>query len=477
MLKFVATCACTCTTWRSVVDARRTELLSHLGCIADPAAFDRCLTQLRSRPRHGPSTQKPSDLTVYKAALRDAITLILGDDNDAQPAEWSAHALASRVATDFFTLFPLQTCTQIENEVHIVADEMTAAGALQCNIHRGSGTRSKYYSAAALQDMLMPLQDALTAAAWLGATPLELLPLYAPYPAGHTLWLRKSLYHSGGIPKSADSIFIEEYTWHVQLSKDGEPAFLCEWWGSVKWLERTPLLIGAFGSDLRQHVQIPLWTTPPCDFEQWEDSDWKRLRLRIGIARKNRAKLIFHDVLSEDLFFGYCRGGEKLGRDLVHMSNTPIGQISEGHITFCPVLGEIPVEGTADVPSGVPSGVLGLAFDWEQDGSDERPMSMREVVQALEHVLARAAGGSDLSDEDLTANLRAHLRDLSDEDRILSLFRHLDSEEGATVDQAAIALASNGANIALQQVRSVIESYVAEGRMYSTIDDDHFRVT
>ena len=88
VLKFVATCACTCTSWRSLVDARRTELLSHLGCIADPAAFDRCITQLQSRPRHGPRIQKPNDRTSYKANLRDAITLILGDDNDSvEPAE------------------------------------------------------------------------------------------------------------------------------------------------------------------------------------------------------------------------------------------------------------------------------------------------------------------------------------------------------------------------------------------------------
>ena len=86
-------------------------------------------------------------------------------------------------------------------------------------------------------------------------------------------------------------------------------------------------------------------------------------------------------------------------------------------------------------------------------------MSMREVVQALEHVLAPPADGSDLSD------------------RIYACFRDSDLEEGCSVHQVVSALASDGANPTLHQVRSVVESFVAKGDLYSTIDDDHFKAT
>jgi hypothetical protein len=60
---------------------------------------------------------------------------------------------------------------------------------------------------------------------------------------------------------------------------------------------------------------------------------------------------------------------------------------------------------------------------------------------------------------------------------ILSFFRSKgeDSEQGPTVSEAADALAANGAT--LDQVRGVIETLVADGHLYSTIDDDHFKVT
>ena len=90
-------------------------------------------------------------------------------------------------------------------------------------------------------------------------------------------------------------------------------------------------------------------------------------------------------------------------------------------------------------------------------------MSMREVVQALEHVLAPPADESGL--------------DGSDWIRILSFFRHSDLEAGCTVHQVVSALASDGANTTLHQVRSVVESLVVEGYLYTTIDDDHFRAT
>jgi hypothetical protein len=60
---------------------------------------------------------------------------------------------------------------------------------------------------------------------------------------------------------------------------------------------------------------------------------------------------------------------------------------------------------------------------------------------------------------------------------ILSFFRSKgeDLEQGPTVSEAADALAANGAT--LDQVRGVIETLVADGHLYSTIDDDHFKVT
>jgi hypothetical protein len=60
---------------------------------------------------------------------------------------------------------------------------------------------------------------------------------------------------------------------------------------------------------------------------------------------------------------------------------------------------------------------------------------------------------------------------------ILSFFQSKgeDSEQGSTVREAADALAANGAT--LDQVRGVIETLVADGHLYSTIDDDHFKAT
>ena len=60
---------------------------------------------------------------------------------------------------------------------------------------------------------------------------------------------------------------------------------------------------------------------------------------------------------------------------------------------------------------------------------------------------------------------------------ILSFFQSKgeDSEQGSTVREAADALAANGAT--LDQVRGVVETLVADGHLYSTIDDDHFKAT
>jgi len=49
------------------------------------------------------------------------------------------------------------------------------------------------------------------------------------------------------------------------------------------------------------------------------------------------------------------------------------------------------------------------------------------------------------------------------------------SELGCTVSAAAGALAQNGASVG--RVQSIVDELVANGHLYSTIDDAHFKAT
>ena len=49
------------------------------------------------------------------------------------------------------------------------------------------------------------------------------------------------------------------------------------------------------------------------------------------------------------------------------------------------------------------------------------------------------------------------------------------SETGCTVLEATDALAANGATY--EQVKRSVENFVAEGHLYSTVDDDHYKAT
>ena len=60
---------------------------------------------------------------------------------------------------------------------------------------------------------------------------------------------------------------------------------------------------------------------------------------------------------------------------------------------------------------------------------------------------------------------------------VLSFFQTKgeESEQGCTIDDATQALLNNG--VSAEQVRSLTEQLVADGHLYSTIDDDHFKAT